>query len=63
MPAWSLPVLEMSSTQDVSISMDGVRYSVQLGRRRQADENNDSDEFSDDDVGDTLGEMKLFCLT
>ena len=52
----------MFSTQDVRISMDGVRYSVHLGRWRQADENNDSDEFSDDDVGDTLGEMNLICL-
>lgn len=52
----------MFSTQDVRISMDGVRYSVHLGRWRQADENNGSDEFSDDDVGDTLGEMNLICL-
>ena len=62
MPAWSLPVLENVQHTRCYISMDGVRYSVQLGRRRQADENNDSDEFSDDDVGDTLGEMNLFCL-
>ena len=48
----------MSSTQDFRISMDGVRYFVQLGRWRQADENNDSDEFSDDDVGNDRKGMR-----
>ena len=30
--------------------------------KMEADENNDSGEFSDDDVGDNLGEMNLICL-
>ena len=45
----------MSSAQNLSISRDGVRLFCTVGKM-EADEYNDSDQFSDDDVYDNLGE-------
>ena len=54
----------MSSAQNLSISRDGVRLFCTVGKM-VADEYNDSDQFSDDDVYDNLGEndFDLFELT
>ena len=54
----------MSSTQNLSISRDGVRLFCTVGKM-EADEYNDSDQFFDDDVYDSLGEndFDLFELT
>ena len=54
----------MSSAQNLSISRDGVRLFSTVGKM-VADEYNDSDQFSDDDVYDNLGEndFDLFELT
>ncbi len=54
----------MSSAQNLSISRDGVRLFCTVGKMA-ADEYNDSDQFSDDDVYDNLGEndFDLFELT
>ena len=54
----------MSSAQNLSISRDGVRLFCTVGKIA-ADEYNDSDQFSDDDVYDNLGEndFDLFELT
>ena len=54
----------MSSAQNLSISRDGVRLFCTVGKMA-ADEYNDSDQFSDDDVYDILGEndFDLFELT
>ena len=54
----------MSSTQNLSISRDGVRLFCTVGKM-VADEYNDSDQFSDNDVYDNLGEndFDLFELT
>ena len=54
----------MSSAQNLSISRDGVRVFCTVGKMA-ADEYNDSDRFSDDDVYDNLGEndFDLFELT
>ena len=43
----------MSSTQNLSISRDGVRLFCTVGKMA-VDEYNDSDQFSDDDVYDNL---------
>ena len=45
----------MSSAQNLSISRDGVRLFCTVGKMA-ADEYNDSDQFSDNDVYDNLGE-------
>ena len=45
----------MSSAQNLSISRDGVRLFCIVGKM-EADEYNDSDQFSDDDIYDNLGE-------
>ena len=63
--AWPLPDCgKVSSAQNVSISRDGVRVFCTAGKMA-ADEYNDSDRFSDDDVYDNLGEndFDLFELT
>ena len=54
----------MSSAQNLSISRDGVRLFCTVGKM-VADEYNDSDQFSDNDVYDNLGEndFDLFELT
>ena len=54
----------MSSAQNLSISRDGVRVFCTVGKMA-ADEFNNSDQFSDDDVYDNLGEndFDLFELT
>ena len=54
----------MSSAQNLSISRDGVRLFCTVGKMA-ADEYNDSDQFSDDDVYDNLVEnnFDLFELT
>ena len=54
----------MSSAQNVSISRDGLRLFCTVGKMA-ADEYNDSDQFSDDDVYDNLGknDFDLFELT
>ena len=54
----------MSSAQNLSISRDGVRLFCTVGKM-VADEYNDSDQFSDNDVYDSLGEndFDLFELT
>ena len=54
----------MSSAQNLSISRDGVRLFCTVGKM-VADEYNDSDQFSDDDVYDNLGknDFDLFELT
>ena len=54
----------MSSTQNLSISRDGVRLFCTVGKM-VVDEYNDSDQFSDSDVYDNLGEnyFDLFELT
>ena len=54
----------VSSAQNLSISRDGVRVFCTVGKMA-ADEYNDSDRFSDDDVYDNLGEndFDLFELT
>ncbi len=54
----------MSSAQNLSISRDGVRLFCTVGKMA-ADEYNDSDQFSDDDVYDNLGknDFDLFELT
>ena len=54
----------MSSAQNLSISRDGVRLFCTVGKMA-ADEYKDSDQFSDDDVYDNLGEndFDLFELT
>ena len=54
----------MSSAQNLSISRDGVRLFCTVGKM-EADEYNDSDQFFDDDVYDSLGEndFDLFELT
>ena len=54
----------MSSAQNLSISRDGVRLFCTVGKMA-ADEYNDSDQFSDDDDYDNLGEndLDLFELT
>ena len=54
----------MSSAQNLSISMDGVRLFCTVGKMA-ADEYNDSDQFSDDEVYDNLGknDFDLFELT
>ena len=64
-PAWPLPDCgKVSSAQKFSISRDGVRVFCTVGKMA-ADEYNDSDRFSDDDVYDNLGEndFDLFELT
>ena len=45
----------MSSTQNLPISRDSVRLFCTVGKM-EADEYNDSDQFSDDDAYDSLGE-------
>ena len=45
----------MSRTQNLPISRDSVRLFCTVGKM-EADEYNDSDRFSDDDVYDSLGE-------
>ena len=63
--AWPLPDCgKVSSAQNLSISRDGVRVFCTVGKMA-ADEYNDSDRFSDDDVYDNLGEndFDLFELT
>ena len=63
--AWPLPECgKVSSAQNLSISRDGVRVFCTVGKM-VADEYNDSDRFSDDDVYDNLGEndFDLFELT
>ena len=63
--AWPLPECgKVSSAQNLSISRDGVRLFCTVGKMA-ADEYNDSDQFSDDDVYDNLGEndFDLFELT
>ena len=45
----------MSSAQNLSIYRDGVRLFCTVGKM-VADEYNDRDQFSDDDVYDNLGE-------
>ena len=45
----------MSSAHNLSVSRDGVRLFCTVGKM-EADEYNDSDQFSDDDVYDNLGE-------
>ena len=54
----------MSSAQNLSVSRNGVRLFCTVGKMA-ADEYNDSDQFSDDDVYDNLGEndFDLFELT
>ena len=54
----------MSSAQNLSFSRDGVRLFCTVGKM-VADEYNDSDQFSDDDVYDNLGknDFDLFELT
>ena len=54
----------MSSAENLSISKDGVRLFRTVGKMA-ADEYNDSDQFSDDDVYDNLSEndFDLFELT
>ena len=54
----------MSSAQNLSISRDGARLFCTVGKMA-ADEYNDSDQFSDDDVYVSLGEndFDLFELT
>ena len=54
----------MSSAQNLSISRDQLRLFCTVGKM-VADEYNDSDHFSDDDVCDNLGEndFDLFELT
>ena len=54
----------MSSAQNLSISRDGVRLFCTVGKM-EADEYNNSDQFSDDDVYDNLGknDFDLFELT
>ena len=54
----------MSSAQNLSTSRDGARLFCTVGKMA-ADEYNDSDQFSDDDVYDNLGEndFDLFELT
>ena len=54
----------MSSAENLSISRDGVRLFCTVGKMA-ADEYNDSDQFSDDDVYDSLSEndFDLFELT
>ena len=54
----------MSSEQNLSISRNGVRLFCTVGKMA-ADEYNDSDQFSDDDVYDNLGKnnFDLFELT
>ena len=60
--AWPLPDCgKVSSAQNLSISRDGVRVFCTVGKMA-ADEYNDSDRFSDDDVYDNLGENDLICL-
>ena len=52
----------MSSAQNLSISRDQLRLFCTVGKM-VADEYNDSDRFSDDDVYDNLGaKMILICL-
>ena len=63
--AWPLPDCgKVSSAQNLSISRDGVRVFCTVGKMA-ADEYNDSDRFSDDDVYDNLGknDFDLFELT
>ena len=63
--AWPLPDCgKVSSAQNLSISRDGARLFCTVGKMA-ADEYNDSDQFSDDDVYDSLGEndFDLFELT
>ena len=54
----------MSSAETLSISRDGVRLFCTAGKMA-ADEYNDSDQFSDDDVYDNLSknDFDLFELT
>ena len=54
----------MSSAQNLSVSRDGVRLFCTVGKI-EGDEYNDSDQFSDNDVYDNLGEndSDLFELT
>ena len=54
----------MSNAQNLSISRDGVRLFCTVGKM-VVDECNNSDQFSDDDVYDNLGEndFDLFELT
>ena len=54
----------MSSAQNLSISRDGVRLFCTVGKMA-LEEYNDSDQFSDNDVYDNLGEndFDLFELT
>ena len=54
----------MSSAQNLSISRDGLRLFCTVGKM-VADEYNDCDQFSDDDVYDNLGknDFDLFELT
>ena len=62
---WPLPDCgKVSSAQNLSISRDGVRVFCTVGKMA-GDEYNDSDQFSDDDVYDNLGEndFDLFELT
>ena len=62
---WPLPECgKVYSAQNLSISRDGVRLFCTVGKMA-ADEYNDSDQFSDDDVYDNLGEnnFDLFELT
>ena len=60
--AWPLPDCgKVSSARNLSISRDGVRVFCTVGKMA-ADEYNDSDRFSDDDVYDNLGENDLICL-
>ena len=63
--AWPLPEYgKVSSAQNLSISRDQLRLFCTVGKM-VADEYNDSDHFSDDDVCDNLGEndFDLFELT
>ena len=63
--AWPLPECgKVSSAQNLSISRDGVRLFCTFGKM-EVDEYNDSDQFSDNDVYDNLGEndFDLFELT
>ena len=55
----------MSSAQNLSISRDGVRLFCTVGKMAADEYNRDSDQFSDNDVYDNLGEFDfdLFELT
>ena len=51
----------MCSVQNLSISRDGIRLFCRVGKMA-ADEYNDSDQFSYDDVYDNLDENDFDCL-